>query len=755
MCFRRASIVILVSSGLLAQVPDAWEMLLLRQRFQPSRQGAYQFISRAQEFEGAWSNDLALIKLRASGELSFLQLDEAQSKALWSRQRWAAGENHWAILGPTFEIVALGTSQPTAESLLQTLRDAGWKPQSERREAFLREHPDNGGAWQDLFTETLKVAMRAGDDEAIPFEKEGETKTPDAGKDQARFGDLDRALRGLLEVDGWEQYFWFQMGLEEGAKGFTQSALLQPMTAKMRRGVEDSLKARPGDGRLWSAWAELAGPRDSPEALLASLEPAPRQPWPPLEAAEPLALAYRRNKDWVGLARIAEAAMAQALQPLVIQASGDDSERFLIGHRSFVVSAWGPYRVEALLHLGRRQDALNVLEECRALSGQSWRRVQQAFGKISLGGDLEKTFRENDQRTFLEVIKQPALKDAPPPAAPPPLRLALQGKPDWKEAFIKLQRDPVFDVWKPGRDLVWDPLSETEARFFRGRGEGGGARWVLLRGSELISSGSELPMPALLSDLLRDQGLPYLAELDAFIKAHPDHAEAREQRVSEVSARPQTPGLEKRLLADFTRTRAAAIFPKDWKPDAELWAEAAKKMLPQIEADARRWPTTNGPLYSWVTWAALLPSHPKPGSLLRSLAIWKNTSAELNPFLTGPLDIFMISRISEFLQSHKDWEGLSNWCKAVWELGWREVLPRYLKPPPGLKEAPVPMMRWFMDVPFRRILQPWAEALRKLGRTDELRQLALELDLLQPGLAKRLDPPVQDVRPGPPRRGEP
>ncbi len=743
MGLHRASIVILLSSGLLAQAPDAWETLLSRQRFQP-RLGAYQFISRSQEYEGTWRSDPALTRLRASGELIFYQLDDLQSKALWSRHRWPSGESHWAILGPTSEIVASGTSQPTAESLLQTLRDAGWKPQSERREAFLREHPDNGDAWLDLFTEALKAALASGNEEAIPSGKEGETKTPDAEKDQARFGEVDRALRGLLEVDGWEDHFEFRVGLDEGAKGFQQSSLLQPQTVKMRRGVENALKARPGDERLWSAWTELAGPADSPEALLASLEPAPRQPWPPLEAAEPLALAYRRNLDWVGLARIAEAAMAQALQPLVIQASGDDSDRSLIGHRAAVVGAWGRYRVEALLHLGRRQDAFNALEECRALSGRVWRRMQLAFSKINLlAGDLAKLYRESDQRALMDLIKQPALKDAPPPAAALPLRLAIQGKPDWEEDFNHLQRDPAFDVWKPGRDLVWDHLTELEARTLKDQGEGGASRWVLLRGSEMLSSGGQLPTPLTLSDLLRTQGLPYLAELDAFIKAHPDHAEAREQRVSEVTNRTQTPGLEKRLMADFMQTRAAAIFPKDWKPDRELWAEAAGKKLPGLEADARRWPTNGSlypvPLYSWVTWAALVPSHPKPGSLLRSLTIWKNASAERNPFRTGPLDIFITGMISEFLQSHKDWEGLSDWCQAQWELGWREALPRYLKPPPGLKEAPPPMMRWFMDVPFGRILQPWAEALRNLGRAEELRQLALELDLLQPGLASRLD----------------
>ncbi|MBL0313390.1 MAG: hypothetical protein IPP78_11910 [Holophagaceae bacterium] len=748
MYFRRGSIVLLVSSGLLAQAPDAWETLLSRQRIRPNRQGAYQFISRGQDFEGVWSNDLALTRLRASGELSFLQLDEAQSKALWSRQRWASIESHWAILGPTFEIVASGTSQPTAESLLQTLRDVGWKPQSERRAAFLREHPDNGDAWQDLFTESLNVAMRSGDEEVVSPDKEGETKALDAEKDQARFGDVDRALRGLLEVERWEHYFEFQVDLNEGVKGFAQSSLLQPMTVKMRRGVEDALKVHPGDERLWSAWSELAGPGDSPEALLASLDPAPRQPWPPLDAAEPLMLAYRRNKDWVGLARVAEAAMTQALHPLVIQASAGDSDRALIGHRATVVAAWGPSRVEALLHLGRVQEALSVLEECRAVSGRVWRRVQQVFGKINLGGELAKTLRESDQRALMDLIKLPAAKDAPPPAAPLPLRLAVQGKPYWKEDFIKLQQSPAFDIWSPGRDLVWEYLGEPEARLFKDRGEGGANRWVLLQGQELLSSGGDLPTPETLSGLLRAQGdLPYLAELDAFIRAHPDHMEAREQRISEVAARPQTPGLEKRLLADLTRTRVAAILPKDWKPDKELWAEAAQKMLPQLEADVRRWPTANRPMLVWVTWASLLPSHPKPGSLLRSLAIWKNIQAERDPVRTGPLNIFTTGMISEFLESHKDWEGLSDWCQALWELGWREALPRYLKPMPGLKEAPVPMARWFMDVPFRRILQPWAVALRNLGRAEELRQLALELDLLQPGLAKRLDAPAQEARP--------
>ncbi len=724
-------------------------MLLSRQRFRSDRQGAYQFITRGQEYEGVWSKELALTRLRASGELSFLQLDEAQSKALWSRQRWLAGESHWAILGPVSEIVASGTSQPTAESLLQTLRDAGWKPQSERREAFLREHPDSGDAWLDLFTESLKVAMVSGNEEPAPSEKEGETKAPDPEKDQARFGDVDMALRGLLEVDGWENHFEFRVGLDEGAKGFQQSSLVQPMTTKMRRGVEDALKARPGDERLWSAWTELAGPSDSPEALLASLEPAPRQPWPPLEAAEPLALAYRRSQDWVGLARIAEAAMTQALHPVVIQARGDDSDRSLIGHRAMVVSAWGLYRVEALLHLGRRQDAFNALEECRTLSGRVWRRVQLAFSKINLlSGAHAKMYRESDQRALMDLVKQPALKDAPPPAAPLPMRLAIQGKPEWKDAFMKLQRDPAFDAWKPGRDIVWDQLNEAEARLFKDRGEGGTARWVLLRGSELLSSGGELPALGTLADLLRAQGgLPYLAELDAFIKAHPDHEEAREQRITEVNTRSQTPGLERRLLADFMRVPSIVNFPKDWKPDRELWAEAAGKKLPQLEADVRRWPTADGSLLAWVSWATLHPAHPRPGALLRSLAIWKNMEQSRDTLLrAGPLPMEATMGVSAFLQAEKDWEGLADWCRALLDLGWRESLPGYFKPVPGMKDAPPRFQSFMLDYPFRVVLQPYAEALRNLGRTEELRQLALELELIQPGLASRLEPSTKPWR---------
>ena len=125
MSLRPSHLLLLLSPTLLAQAPDAWDQVLGRQRFRPEDQGAYQFISRGQEFEGAWRSDVQLTRLRASGELSFLQLDEGQSKALWSRQRWTSGESRWAILGPTQEILSTGTAQPTAESLLQTLRDAG------------------------------------------------------------------------------------------------------------------------------------------------------------------------------------------------------------------------------------------------------------------------------------------------------------------------------------------------------------------------------------------------------------------------------------------------------------------------------------------------------------------------------------------------------------------------------------------------------------------------------------------------------
>ena len=752
MLFRYASSILLVSSALLAQTPDAFEALLARQRMRPDSSGAYQFLSAGVEFEGPWRGSPELMRLRVSGELSFLQLDEAQTKALWSRQRWSPGESRWVILGPDLSIVGSGTAHPTAESLLQALRDAGWKPQSERREAFLREHPDNGNAWQDLFTESLRVALLSGDEEGAEPEKSKGVKAPDPEKDQARFGEVERALRGLMDVEGWEDYFEFSVGLDEGARGFQESALLQPMVSKMRGSLEGSLKARPGDWRLWSAWTELAGPADSPEALLASLEPAPRQPWPPLEAAEPLALAYRRNQDWVGLERCAAAAMTQALQPLVLQASEEGSAAY---NRASVAAAWGPYRVEALLRLRRPHDALTVLEECRALGGRWWRRLQLAFSKGTFGGDVEKILSDEDVRALKEIFKQPALKDAPPPAAPLPLRLAVQGRPEWGPDFLNLQRGAAFDVWKPGRELVWDHLSAAEAATFRDRGEGGEDRWLLLRGAELLASGGEIPFADTLSEVLRAHGLPYLAELDAFIKSHPDHAEARGQRVAEVSSHPQTLGLERRLLADFTRTRSGAIFPKDWKPDPELWAPAAKKILPGLEAELRRWPTSTKLWQAWVSWAALHASHPKPGALLRSVAVWKNVRQERSFQGTGPLALEGVMSVSEFLQAKKDWEGLADWCRALWDLGWREALPRFLNPNPrlaqGLREAPPQVTRFLTDYAFRILLVPYADALRNLGRTEELRQLALELDLLQPGLAKRLDVQKDSKQPRPGR----
>lgn len=752
MSLRLSCLLVLPSAVLVAQAPDAFDTLLAHQRFSPDGSSAYQFLSRGGEFDTSWSGDPELRRLRASGELTFLQLDDFQAKALWSRQHWTLGESHWAILGPESTIVATGNAQPTPASLLQTLRDAGWKPQAERRDDFLREHPDNGEAWQDLFTEAMKVALGPGSPDVRPQGKGGGGKggrqgggdsTPDPAEDEARFGEVDRALRGILNVDGWVEHFEFTMGLDEGAKGFAGSQLLQPPTAIMRGGVEAALKARPGDWRLWSAWTELAGPGDSPEALLASLDPAPRQPWPPLDASEPVALAYRRTQDWLGLERCASAAMAQALQPLVVQATEDGSA---LWHRASVVVAWGPYRVEALLHLGRLQDAMAMLAECRSLSGRAWRRVQQAFGHISLGGDLEKVLSDDDRRAIKEFLRQPAAPDIPAPAAPPPLRLAIQGRPYWEGEFMELQKSGSFDAWKPGTDLLWNRLTPVEARMFKDRGEGGEDRWLLLRGNELLASGGELPSLGTLTDLVRAQGLPYLGELDAFIKAHPDHAEAREQRINEVMARSQTVGLEHRLLADRTRTQSEAFFPKGWKPDHELWAQASRQMLPQIEADLRRWPTSSSLWRDWISWAALHPAHPKPGALLRTLSVWKNVEQSRSILRAGPMPMDSIMVVTGFLQSQKDWESQADWCRALYDLGWREALPTYLKPLPGTKELPPQMQRFILDFPFRRILQPYAEALRNLGRAEELRQLSVELEFLQPGLARRLDA-SQDAKP--------
>ena len=266
------------------------------------------------------------------------------------------------------------------------------------------------------------------------------------------------------------------------------------------------------------------------------------------------------------------------------------------------------------------------------MSGRARRRVQQAFGKINLDGDLAKTIRESDRRALMDVVKQPALKDISPAAATLPLRLAIQGKPDWKEDFIQAQRDPAFDVWKPGRDLVWDHLNESEAKLFKDRGEGGAARWVLLHGSELLSSGGELPMPETLSDLLRSQGLPYLAELDAFIKGHPDHAEAREQRISEVSARTQTAGLEKRLLADFMQVRSIANFPKDWKP-MRNYGRGREEAVAATEADTRRWPTTPVARSFLVTCGPAAPPQTGP-----HCGAWPSGkyAKRSDPFRTGP-----------------------------------------------------------------------------------------------------------------------
>ena len=145
-----------------------------------------------------------------------------------------------------------------------------------------------------------------------PFpEKEGETKARMLKRIR-----LDSVmwigLASLLEVDGWEHHFEFQVGLMKAQRASRSHRL----AADDRKDAPRSGRCLEGPSRRCTALERLdrIGRSWDSSRRCWLPEPAPRQPWP-LEAAEPLTLAYRRNKDWVGLAHIAKQPWPRPFSP--------------------------------------------------------------------------------------------------------------------------------------------------------------------------------------------------------------------------------------------------------------------------------------------------------------------------------------------------------------------------------------------------------------------------------------------------------
>lgn len=681
-------------------------------------------------FQGAWELDPDYSRVAMGRELIGWDFNEGEQEAWARRLGWQPGP-HWLLLSPEGEPLLSGTDLPDPGKLIDAMRGTGWRPRFELRDQFLREHPDHGDAWSEALYEACRYAshravvehrLSAPDPQKDPGLNLGDLdKRPTPpDQDQAQWGPVAAALDGLMGAEGWTErpdLFYDMVSLRVG--GVKNSALMRDPLRRLRQGIEEALRQHPSDPHLWESWSAIwdLAPDADPRALLQGLEAMPRQPWPPLASAGPLSQAFTAQQDWVGLEALASRAYAQGMDPGIRLYQPPE---FAFG----LVSQWGSTRLLALAKQGRATEAQGFVKELRSAMGRLW----PEYASTALASSLEFDFGKDDPlvQSLVAAKNEPPPPDPPKAAFPPVLHFALLGHPAWERAWKGYASLSVFDTWEPGEELNWQPLKPKEERALRARmGWGAEPCWALLRGDQVLASGTELPKPSFLADRLRAEGVPYLEQLDAFIRTHPDHLEAREARMDALRSRMPNERLEAVLLEDAKATLkpfhpgSGSVMPMvdDWTPRKELWEPAARHVLPELEARIRRWPEREQLWKTWLDWAQVSGDPPSPTRFMEGLDIWRTRRS----IGAGPLPDGVLIAVSEHLKADERWKDLADWCRAFWEGGVRAELARLASPLSGGRREERELRDLHRDIYTRTLIQPYRAALEKLGRTAQLK----------------------------------
>ncbi len=684
---RPASAFFLATSALVAQAPapaeDAWEAMVEARRRASMGDPTWRIYLTPTWLE-AFRNAALLRPHRASGDLLPAPLEGEALQSLRRRLGWSL-EVGWALVDPQGRMVRSGTEPPDPGQVLTVMRDLGWRPRMEVRAAFLREHPDHGDAWEDELREACREALFM----TLPIRMRLYQRVPPLSP-EAR----EQAVTAEAAREPGAERLWARIAALLWSLDMAGSARLPPIAAELsawRERVFEALAGDPANPELWAALEPFIEARwvEDLETRLMGLAAAPGTPWPvrDLGAALDLDLVYRSD---------AAGRLARAERGLTEGPS-----------REAALRTWAPIKLRALLALQRDEAALAWIREARAQAPAIWTgRALRA---------LESALEEEPDR--LQAVKRTlASSPEPPETAPLPLRfLALEAEARRVDA---LRVHPTLDPWAPG-ELQFAAATPAQRARYRERWPEAG--WLLLRGEEVLDQGAGLPSPEALRDRLLAQGVPPPLQLEHFLKAHPDHTQAREELRDRLSARMPHPRLELRLVQICEALGEAPILRSPFQPQRPLWEGAARRALAAAEARLTRWPEEAWAWAAWMDWASVHPAAPSPLQVYASLPLWKSRRKGGE----GPLPLEVVGVVAAGLERQARWKELEAWARLQWEGGWARALARLerTQPEPELEAA----RQSGREQLTKALLRPWLTSLGQLGRTAEASALRQEL----------------------------
>lgn len=599
-------------------------------------------------------SDEALLRLSATGDLAIQAMEGPALAGLHEARGWKEGP-HWLLLGRDGAIADEGTDLPKGEYLQSRLQAMGITLTWEALEQFLRLHPDNGSALQRRLNISTSLARRRFQN----LRDQGKVDTPKvstdswmpgfqpaASREQALPDDWCREVEDTLHrlnqlPDPWRlggsSYLQFWLDLY----GKTLSTGVRAELAQLSGSILEAWRRRPHSGRDWrqtaqeegmglgSFWMACEG-ASRPTGELPDpprLTPSPGRFWP--NPGFLLTLPWPRP-DGSNAKEI-----LSLLERLPTEVEGshlwNDTWSDWLQLRSSVSFR----QMMALASLGQWQEAALALQECRRCSGKRWGEGNsELFDRISKSANSGPTGKGDapdkalPPEAFLEVLRLPAVEEPTPPPQPAPLRFLVWGQPDWLPRWGALRSTPALAPWGAGELKRESPSDEDTANLTRAGFPAAG--WAVFQGATtLVAKGEGAPDAILLAMQLRSVAPSHLHLLDDFIAKHPEHLDARRDRLAMVRARMPQAALESRLMEDAARTFQPLDFGPDapWISDLGGWRTKALKVVPEIESVQRRWPENNGLWRAWISWSPFLAKPPSVMGYAMGLPVYGSPGA--------------------------------------------------------------------------------------------------------------------------------
>jgi hypothetical protein len=294
----------------------------------------------------------------------------------WARQLYDIGQARWFALDMESKLIAFGNQIPDSKDFEQLLRQKGYKTPLRMVRDYLRENPDHLDAKTDLLTEARRRALLH---EPITASEDLTTE-----QDMKKWGPL------AIETDNVFRGSWLGIELDffrpEDEQPERFSPMMRAAFKKHIGSVESAIRLQPTNRPLWKIWAWMA--RSIPDYkwknFVDTLEPvifyseadSPTS-CPSAEVSVWLVDEAKAKGDWETVIKYAKQArgfVTRSNREYAVEwmPGGSATNAYIssIAVEGYPGKSYASH-LEALLRLGRVDDANNLYDEMMRLEGRT------------------------------------------------------------------------------------------------------------------------------------------------------------------------------------------------------------------------------------------------------------------------------------------------------------------------------------------------------------------------------------------------